>query len=84
MLPKIANKSRIMVYNYDSAWHADARRTRLQSLGETLVHDIDRHRGNNMDRPIIFIGHSLGGLVIEYVRYVFVSEFAVLAKLTRS
>lgn len=68
MLPSIVEKSRIMVYNYDSAWHANAPKTRLQLRGEALIHHIHSFRTGSADRPIIFIGHSLGGLVVEYVR----------------
>ncbi|KAK3191213.1 hypothetical protein K4F52_002803 [Lecanicillium sp. MT-2017a] len=66
MLPSIVEKSRIMVYNYDSAWHANAPKTRLQLRGEALIHHIHSFRTGSADRPIIFIGHSLGGLVVEY------------------
>ncbi|KAH8751120.1 hypothetical protein F5883DRAFT_578658 [Diaporthe sp. PMI_573] len=37
MLPAVVPKSRIMLYNYDSKWHANAPRTRLQLCGEDLV-----------------------------------------------
>lgn len=66
MLPKIIPKSRIMVYNYDSKWHLHASKTRLQLCGEHLVHSTHQYR-NGIDRPIIFIGHSLGGNVIQNV-----------------
>ena len=55
------------MYNYDSRWHADAPKTRLQICGEDLVRNIDSFRQENADRPIIFIGHSLGGNVIMHV-----------------
>ncbi|PYI09493.1 TPR-like protein [Aspergillus sclerotiicarbonarius CBS 121057] len=64
MLPNIIPNSRIMAYNYDSRWHMDAPKTRLQVCGEELVHSVHRFR-NGIDRPIIFIGHSLGGNVIQ-------------------
>ncbi|PWY81718.1 TPR-like protein [Aspergillus sclerotioniger CBS 115572] len=65
MLPRIIPQSRIMVYNYDSRWHMDAPKTRLQLCGEELVHSVHRFR-NGINRPIIFIGHSLGGNVIQH------------------
>jgi surfactin synthase thioesterase subunit len=66
MLPAIVPKARIMVYNYDSKWHANAPKIRLQTCGEELVKSIHDFYGD-IHRPIIFIGHSLGGNVIEYV-----------------
>lgn len=68
MLPVKVPKARIMAYNYDSKWHADAPKTRLQLCGEELVHSVHLFRQSAHSRPIIFIGHSLGGNVILNVR----------------
>lgn len=68
MLPADVFGARIMAYKYDSAWHADAPNTRLQLCGEDLVNSLQDFREDVPDRPVIFIGHSLGGLVIQYVR----------------
>ncbi|KAJ5621527.1 TPR-like protein [Penicillium herquei] len=66
MLPSVLPRSRIIVYNYHSRWHADAPKTRLQACGEELVHSIHQFRkGTDSQRPIIFVGHSLGGNVIQ-------------------
>ncbi|EGU78519.1 hypothetical protein FOXB_10970, partial [Fusarium oxysporum f. sp. conglutinans Fo5176] len=61
MLPAVVPRSRIMLYNYDSRWHADAPKTRLQLCGEDLVRNIQAFRRDTAGRPIIFVGHSLGG-----------------------
>ncbi|KAK4205472.1 hypothetical protein QBC40DRAFT_36074 [Triangularia verruculosa] len=66
MLPTKVAKSRIIVYNYESRWHADAPNTRLQLCGEELVHSVHAFRSNTSRRPIIFVGHSLGGNVIVH------------------
>jgi hypothetical protein len=67
MLPAKVPKSRIIVYNYESIWHTDAPKTRLQLCGEELVHSIHSFRLGVTYRPIVFVGHSLGGNVVEYV-----------------
>ncbi|KAK5991902.1 Vegetative incompatibility HET-E-1-like protein [Cladobotryum mycophilum] len=65
MLPSLVPKARIMAYNYDSKWHKDAPKTRIELCGEELMRTIhNRYRQENIRRPIIFIGHSLGGNVI--------------------
>ncbi|KAH6970504.1 hypothetical protein BKA56DRAFT_678495 [Ilyonectria sp. MPI-CAGE-AT-0026] len=66
MLPAKVPKSRIIVYNYESRWHADAPKTRLQLCGEELVHSVHSFRGGTPKRPIVFVGHSLGGNVIVH------------------
>ena len=67
MLPGVLPKTRILSYNYESRWHANAAKTRLQICGEELVNAVHDFRKGNQDRPIIFIGHSLGGNVIQHV-----------------
>lgn len=64
MLPKKVPKSRTMVYNYESRWHKDAPKTRIQLCGEELIHSVHSFRSESSKRPIVFIGHSLGGNVI--------------------
>lgn len=68
MLPAVVPKSRIVVYNYDSKWHSKAPKTRLQLCGEDLIRNLHNFRSALVNRPIIFIGHSLGGNVIQHVR----------------
>lgn len=67
MLPAKVPASRIMVYSYESRWHQDAPKIRLQTCGEELARSVHMFRQGNSQRPIIFVGHSLGGNVIEYV-----------------
>ncbi|KAI1498085.1 hypothetical protein F5X99DRAFT_342248 [Biscogniauxia marginata] len=66
MLPAKVPNARIMVYNYDSTWHSNAPKTRLHLCGKDLVDSLHDFRADVSDRPIIFVGHSLGGLVIQY------------------
>lgn len=67
MLPSKVPNARIMVYRYDSKWHQNAPKTRLQLCGEELVRSIHMYRQGDQNRPIIFVGHSLGGNVIMQV-----------------
>ena len=69
MLPAKMPKLRIIVYNYESTWHADAPKTRLQLCGEELVRSIHSFRGGATDRPIVFVGHNLSGHVITHVSW---------------
>ncbi|KAG9249645.1 uncharacterized protein F5Z01DRAFT_473127 [Emericellopsis atlantica] len=67
MLPAVVPNSRILLYNYDSTWHADAPRTRLSLCGEELARRVrDFREGPTASRPIVFVGHSLGGNVIQH------------------
>ncbi|EJP62037.1 vegetative incompatibility protein HET-E-1 [Beauveria bassiana ARSEF 2860] len=64
MLPALVPKARIIVYRYESSWHLDAPKTRLQLCGEELVHSLHSFRASYPSRPLVFVGHSLGGNVI--------------------
>ncbi|KAL4942952.1 hypothetical protein BDV06DRAFT_154049 [Aspergillus oleicola] len=68
MLPRAIPKARILVYGYRSQWFGpDAVDIRLSTIGRDLLGAIkvDRQDAKNKKRPIIFIGHSLGGLVVS-------------------
>ncbi|TXC01070.1 hypothetical protein FocTR4_00009367 [Fusarium oxysporum f. sp. cubense] len=67
MLPEVVPKSRIMVYNYQSRWGANGLRIKLQLSGEDLVRSLHAFRKGLQNRPVVFVGHSLGGLVIQHV-----------------
>jgi hypothetical protein len=61
MLPAVVPNARILLFSYDSRWHADAPKTRLHICGEESVRSIHTFRTEVTNRPVIFIGHSLGG-----------------------
>lgn len=69
MLRRKIPNARILAYNYDSTWLYDAPRVRAESCGKALIYGLDnfREREGTRDRPIIFLAHSFGGLVIQDV-----------------
>ena len=91
-------KARILVYGYDAdvvAFTDGASRDRIHNHAENLIQTLaaNRHLRKATERPIVFVVHSLGGLVVkraliysseirgnhtEYLRSVFVSTFGVL------
>ncbi|KAI0808469.1 hypothetical protein GGR55DRAFT_696601 [Xylaria sp. FL0064] len=66
MLPSVVPHARILIYSYESRWHSDAPKTRLELCGEELVKSLHDFRSDAPERPIIFVAHSLGGLVVLY------------------
>ncbi|RYO77015.1 hypothetical protein DL764_010256 [Monosporascus ibericus] len=66
MLPGALKKARIMRFGYNSVWFG--KKAVKQSLGTVaggLLSALKMKRKECQQRPIIFIGHCLGGLVIE-------------------
>ncbi|PVF91312.1 hypothetical protein CPB86DRAFT_820593, partial [Serendipita vermifera] len=67
LLPLDIPNARILTYGYDS----DTRRftyTSTQSIfhhAETFVADLTQVRSANPERPIIFLAHSLGGIILK-------------------
>lgn len=57
---------RVMTYNYSSDWFKSDQFTRLTNMSDNLLRLLSAHRKKQgRNRPLIFIGHSLGGIVIE-------------------
>ncbi|KAH7370012.1 ankyrin repeat-containing domain protein [Rhexocercosporidium sp. MPI-PUGE-AT-0058] len=57
--------ARVLKYGYDSRWLGDnALRQTLGNVAEQLLVSLVAARKDHEDRPIIFVAHSLGGLVV--------------------
>lgn len=67
LLPKHVGPARIATYSYLSAWEKKDFRTSLRECGEQFLNIVHQSRQDEStrNRPIIFVGHSLGGLVIQ-------------------
>ncbi|QIW94960.1 hypothetical protein AMS68_000478 [Peltaster fructicola] len=60
-------RARIMLYDYASAWTGKYKvRATMKSICLCLLDDLKekRSRGTEMIRPLIIVGHSMGGIVI--------------------
>lgn len=73
MLPKNMSNARILSFGYDASVTAFFGRTSSDTIlqhAHTLVAELvaDRQLEGAMNRPIIFICHSLGGIVVKRVR----------------
>ncbi|KAL8952477.1 MAG: hypothetical protein Q9222_001618 [Ikaeria aurantiellina] len=98
MLPKNMNNARILSFGYDASVTALLGRTSSDTIlqhAHTLVAELvaDRQLEGAMSRPIIFVCHSLGGIIvkralaysasrtsklIQHLHSVFVSTYGIL------
>lgn len=72
LLPSKIPKPRIWTWGYDSRTHSKSHKERLTTMllydhGRQLVSEIDgkRRADGTYQRPMIFIAHSLGGVVVK-------------------
>ncbi|KAK1964787.1 hypothetical protein LY78DRAFT_748137 [Colletotrichum sublineola] len=66
-LPKDVPNIRVLIYGYDTTLPGNLSNQSIEDLGGILVERVVafRARDGTNRRPIIFIGHSLGGLLIK-------------------
>ena len=66
-LPKVAPNARIFLYIYNSNLIFSTSKDRLIHQVNDLLERLHEKRESDPRRPIIFIGHSLGGIMIKQV-----------------
>ncbi|KAI9892827.1 MAG: hypothetical protein M1814_000986 [Vezdaea aestivalis] len=66
-LPEENLNSRILVFKHNTAWEIHALSKSLQNHGDDLVQYLETKRTTpeEKSRPLFFIGHSFGGLIIK-------------------
>ncbi|KAF6819564.1 multiple ankyrin repeats single kh domain-containing protein [Colletotrichum sojae] len=58
-------KARILLYQYESAWVGDLKvKSFMRDIAKSMLEGLQANREGIRERPIVFIGHSMGGLVI--------------------
>lgn len=69
-LPKRLPTARVFIYEYDSKAirFEDLRSSEIIRQARGLLHQLHRRRMTDPQRPLLFLAHSLGGLLIKTVR----------------
>ena len=66
MLPRTIANARIMVFEYESQWFGRGSiNQRLSNVADQLVHALSDQRSRGSKRPIVFVCHCLGGIIVE-------------------
>ncbi|KAI1205929.1 uncharacterized protein F4807DRAFT_440997 [Annulohypoxylon truncatum] len=64
-LPKRARGARIMLFGYNANVAFQTAAAGVREQAENLLNQLYRHRTEDPDRPLIFICHSLGGILVK-------------------
>ena len=63
MLPSVVPKARIWMFNYQSNWLGEGPFNRISTLADQLLEHIHL-KLNIRNRPLIFVAHSFGGILV--------------------
>lgn len=61
-------ESRIIIYGYDSKIQDSDSFQNVNDIGRKFQHAV-REARRNSEKPLVLLGHSLGGIVIKEVSY---------------
>lgn len=68
-MPKDLPNARILTYGYDTMLPGSKSNAQISEYANQFLESL-KHARQNPHRPILFIGHSLGGLLIKEVRII--------------
>jgi hypothetical protein len=66
-LPEDLPGVRIFTYGYDSALQSSTSTSSLMDFARQLLNAVHRARAGDSSKPILFIAHSMGGLIVKQV-----------------
>ena len=72
LLPDVLPSTQINTLNYASDWKEDAPKESLRNIAMKLLSALHAQRVDEthwQGKPLVFIGHSFGGLVIQQVSF---------------
>ena len=64
-LPETLQRSRIMIYGYDAKLDGSSSYATISNYGKSLLHDVVLARKDSPGRLLVFLAHSLGGLLVK-------------------
>lgn len=68
MLPKRSKDARILIYGYDTRLQKGDSVKNIHDIGDSFRHGMSTIRSQaTVTRPLVILGHSLGGIVIKEV-----------------
>jgi len=77
LLPRDLPKIRVFSFQYNTTVKGTTSRGKIDDHARQLLHALNKDRDTDIEaatRPIIFVGHSLGGMLIKYAIYLAKSQ----------
>jgi len=72
LLPGVQPQTRVLSFGYSGDVYKNPSHSGIRDIARSLLSSLKLRRHSDRDRPIVFLGHCLGGLIVKQASHTIV------------